>query len=133
MTLTEELKRRMELAKATTPGRWEVNTVPTSIGQCHKVEPAGVCIYDDHRRGNGTERGNNATFIASLNPSVALALIECVEALAKYNALPLRSVQSIQPGGRPQRNEKALFVTGGMEECADQALSRLAKAMGCES
>jgi len=29
-----------------TPGKWEVETVPTSIGRCHKVGPA--CIYDDY-------------------------------------------------------------------------------------
>ena len=36
-----------------TPGPWRLETVPTSIGQCHKIGPFpgghDCCVYDDGR------------------------------------------------------------------------------------
>jgi len=44
-----------ESRTAHTPGPWELETVPTSIGICHKIGPFGndtgrikyACVYDD--------------------------------------------------------------------------------------
>ena len=47
-----------------------------------------------------------------------------VPALRKYADRPLRSIISIQPGGKPRVTRKAIFVDR-MQECADKALAKL--------
>lgn len=32
-----------------TPLPWTLETVPTSIGHCHKIMPLRACLYVDHR------------------------------------------------------------------------------------
>lgn len=32
-----------------TPGEWTVETVRTSVGHAHRIQPISACIYVDHR------------------------------------------------------------------------------------
>ena len=76
-----------------TPGPWGLETVPTSIGSCHKIGPfpnigareeTYACVYADNVRisdygssGIGDELLANARLIASA-PEILKILIDCV-------------------------------------------------------
>jgi hypothetical protein len=88
-----DLDKLEELAKAATPGPWGMETVPTSVGVCHKIgpfpgkrpddKPRHACLYADYPSdGNQAddELKANAHLIAAANPSVILELIRMARA-----------------------------------------------------
>lgn len=74
-----ELRALMEAA---TPGPYSVETVPTSVGICHKLMPFTGCIYVDDSKGgrNRKELLATATFIAAACNAVP-GLLAAVESL----------------------------------------------------
>lgn len=76
-----------------TPGPWGLITVPTSIGQCHKIgsfpgrlKDNHACIYDDGAPAGHSEHSAellaNAHLIAA-TPELLEALEDCVEFLQR--------------------------------------------------
>jgi hypothetical protein len=96
--MTQSLKSRLReflgQASIATPGEWRCNTVPTSIGSCHKIEPIHACIYDDGRSvKDNTDQKANAAFIASsrtLGPLAAEKLLEAIEVIELYSQFEVR-------------------------------------------
>jgi len=80
-----------------TPGPWELKTVPTSIGKCHKIGPFNACIYVDNinsRKQSDEEMEANARLIAA-----APELLEAAKlAFPILYSLHLDNLADIQEG-----------------------------------
>lgn len=83
--LTAALDELERLANAATEGPWKIETVPTSIGRCHKIGPFNACLYEDSRFGAGvSEYRSNAELLAASRtaiPALVAAMREMQGAL----------------------------------------------------
>ncbi len=66
-----------------TPGPWTVETVPTSIGHAHKIQPIGACLYVDHRDAKGKDA---KTLDAAANAALIAAAPDLLEACKWFMA-----------------------------------------------
>jgi len=99
-TITDDLLAEIEsAAKAATPGQWEMETLRTSCGVCHKVGPfpakshnpngeaRHACLYADFpsaRDPADVEIESNAKHISLCNPANVLALIAELHDLKRW-------------------------------------------------
>lgn len=79
------LPRKADRA-AHTPGPWTVETLPTSSGHCHKIDPIRACLYVDHRgAGWSDEVTTRALADARLIAAAPDLLAACQAAYATHN------------------------------------------------
>ena len=98
MTLSARLR---ELAGRATPGPWNVETVPTQIGMCHKIMPLKGCFYVDGMQ----EYSRNDPSFARQNADPELIV-------ALRNALPelLAALELADVLGEPLIADNAMFA-----------------------
>ena len=78
--LNKPLRSLEDVQMKHTPGPWYVETVPTSIGHCHKIQPVNACLYVDYR---GIRATDPKTAVAEANARLIAAAPELLEALEK--------------------------------------------------
>jgi len=63
-----------------TPGPWEIKTVNTSVGHCHKIMPLGACLYVDNQT-LPRDSVNTASVVALANAHLIAAAPDLLQEL----------------------------------------------------